>query len=152
MAVKVFKTPYTYGQPIEYLPQSTFDLERGMLVKINSTNVAPGGVVSPLGLSSGPAVFKEAIYISQKTQAGSTTRELNFPVLSVDPGVTYIVDHASSETVISTTDIGITYAVSSSGALVKSSTGNFKILSMTNTSDTVYQKLIGKFVCGSSLE
>lgn len=155
MAVKVYKSPYVYSQPMEYYPASTGQLQLGQLVKIDSTNTSPYRVISPVGLTSCTNTFKVKLYIAMKDQATPTTsqsRDLNFPVLAVDPGVTYVVDHATSETVISTTDIGVNYAVSSSGAATKGSTGNFRILGMYNTSDTAAQKLIGHFVIGSSAE
>jgi len=141
--IKVHSAPFNYGQPIEYFKSSTqqqFALNQ--LVKIGSSGA--GGLEHCAATTRLP----DNAFITLKATTGSSVEMV--PVLRVLPNVQYIVDHCSSETVRSTTDVGLTCAISSSGGAVVASTGAFRINVITNTSDTSAQMVIGNFVFTST--
>jgi hypothetical protein len=144
MAIKVYKTAYVSGSPVEHILQSSSGgvFARGQLVKIGTTGAGALEHLSgttPLALNS---------FITLTATTGSTSTPV--PVLRVDRDTKYIVDHCSSETARSSTDQGLTCAISSSGGAVVASTGAFKIEIITNTSDTSAQKIIGTFMISST--
>ena len=141
MAIKVYQAPFNYAQPLEFIKQSTQqEFPAGKLVKIGSTGA--GGFEHISGTTPIPISVNAFITMSATT----ATSETEYPVLRVLPNVRYVVDHCSSETARSTTDVGLNAAVSSSGGLVVASTGCFLVEAISNTSDTTTQKMIGTFI------
>lgn len=139
--IKVYSAQNVYSQPLEFIKTSTQQsFAINQLVKIGSTGA--GGVENLVGTTGIP--ISVTPYITMSATTGSS--EKLYPMLRVLPDVRYIIDHCTSETVRSTTDIGLNGAVSSSGGLVLASTGCFKVEVITNTSDTSLQKMIGTFV------
>ncbi len=139
MGVKVYKTPYVYGEPIEYMyptSQQTFAIYQ--LAKQGSTGAGK------LDYQDGTSQLRSGAWITMKATTGSS-QEL-IPVLRVQREISYIVDHCSSEAVVGTTAVGYFISVSSSGGAVAATTGGFRVTSIANTSDTTAQKFIGNFL------
>jgi len=139
MGVKVYKTPYVYGEPIEYMyptSQQTFALYQ--LAKQGSTGAGK------LDYQDGTSQLRSGAWITMKATTGSS-QEL-IPVLRVNREITYIVDHCSSEAVVGTSAVGYFCSISSSGGALVGTTGGFRVTALANTSDTSAQKVIGNFL------
>lgn len=134
---RVNNTPVVNGTPIEHLKPSTEALAFGQIVCQGSTM---GGALGTLGTT----VPTKERFIALKATTGAQTLA---PFLRIDATYELIAPVASSETVISTTQIGQQIAFSSSGtALCPATTGYFVISGVFNTSAVTAQYLTGRFV------
>ena len=143
--VKVFKTPYVTGEPIEYMVSSTdAAMPFGGLSKQTSTAVGLGAAAATTYLNIATASY----FVNLTATTGSTAKP--YPIHRIDPSFFYKVDHSTAEAVIGTSALGYVCAVSSSGAATVGTTGSFKITEIYNTSDTSAQYFIGQFVLRNS--
>lgn len=129
-------TPTVSGTPLEYRTPSTEVLAFGEILKQGSTM---GGALGHSD-STTPGIQR---FIAVKATTGATTP---IPVIRLLPGMELIVPAASSETVVSTTQIGNFVAVSSSGtSICCATTGVFVISGVFNTSGASAQYFTGYF-------
>jgi hypothetical protein len=143
--IKVYKSPYVNGEPLEYMVSSTDGvIPIGAMAKQTSTAVGLGSADASTYLYQGSARY----FITMQATTGSTAKE--YCVQPIRPDVLYIVNHASSEAVVGTTVQGYNATVSSSGGCLAGTTGQFKISKVFNTSDTQAQYFLGHFLLKSS--
>jgi len=142
--VKVYKSPYVNGEPLEYVLGSSDSLAANVLVKLTSTG---GGFISNTATTQMDSVLARH-FITMRATTGSTST--TYPVQEVRPEIFYKVDHSTAEAVIGSSALGYLCLVSSSGAATVASTGGFRISAIHNTSDTSAQYFIGQFVFRST--
>lgn len=132
---RVNKAGYVYGQPLEFRTPTTEALP---LYSVGQQGSTAGGNVGLCNTTGIPEfIIMQATTGSQATQ---------IPVLRVLPGVEFIVPCASSETVVSTTNVGNYVAFATSGtAISPDSSGTFAISGVYNTSAANAQFFTGYF-------
>jgi hypothetical protein len=145
MAIKVYKTHFVTGEPIEYIVSSTDGvIPAGGLSQVNGSQ---NGLMAAT-MSSSASLALASYFTNLSATTGSTAKP--YPVSRLDPNFFYKVDHSTAEAVIGTTALNYMCLVSSSGAATVASTGSFKITEIYNTSDTSAQFFIGKFILRNS--
>jgi len=133
---RVNKTQYVSGTPLVYITPTTEVLPLNGLLRQGSTM---GGALGTLGTT----VPTKERFICMRATTGAQTL---IPFLRIDASYELIAPVASSETVISTTQIGQQVAFSSSGTcLCPATTGYFAISGVFNTSGVTAQYLTGRF-------
>jgi hypothetical protein len=143
--VKVFKTPFVTGEPIEYIVSSTdAAMPFGGLSKVTSTANGLGATAATTYLNLAVASY----FVNLAATTGSTAKP--YPVHRIDPSFFYKVDHSTAEAVVGTTALNYMVSVSSSGAATVGTTGQFKITEIYNTSDTSAQYFVGQFLLKTS--
>ena len=131
-----YSTPTVDGTALEHNKPSTEALAFGQIVCRGSTM---GGALGGVGTT----MLTKQKFIAFKATTGA--QDL-IPFLRLSPMQELIAPVASSETVISTTQIGQQIAFSSSGtALCPATTGHFIISGVYNTSAVTAQFLTGYF-------
>jgi hypothetical protein len=143
--VKVFKTPYVTGEPIEYIVSSTDGaMPFGGLSQVNGSQNGLMATAATTYLNIAVASY----FVNLAATTGSTAKP--YPVHRIDPSFFYKVDHSTAEAVVGTTALNYMVSVSSSGAATVGTTGQFKITEIYNTSDTSAQYFVGQFLLKTS--
>lgn len=143
--IKVYKSPFVNGEPIEYMVSSTDGVIPANAMAVQtSTAVGFGSAAASTYLNKAVARY----FLTMKATTGSTT--IAYPVQEIRPDVFYKVDHSTAEAVVGTTVQGYVCTISSSGAATAGTTGSFRIHTVHNTSDTSAQYFIGQFVFRNS--
>jgi len=132
-----YNTPTVDGTRLEHMTPSTDVLAFGQLVCQGSTMGGTLGVV-------GTTMLTKQKFICFRATTGATD---TVPFLRVGLLQELVAPVATSETVISTTQIGQQIAYSSSGTcLCPATTGHFVISGVFNTSAVTGQFLTGHFI------
>lgn len=143
--IKVFRTPYVTGEPIEYKLAGTTATEPvNSLIVLTSTGTGFAGIAATTYLTN----HVNSYFVSLKATTGSTSTP--YPVHRIQPDIFYKVDHSTAESVVGTSARNYLVSVSSSGAVTVGTTGQFKISEIYNTSDTSAQYFIGQFILKNS--
>lgn len=143
--IKVFKTPYVTGEPIEHIVAGTTATENvNSLVVLTSTGNGFAGTAATTYLTN----HTKSYFVTLKATTGSTSTP--YPLHRIQPDIFYKVDHSTAESVVGTSALNYLVSVSSSGAVTVGTTGQFKISAIYNTSDTSAQYFVGTFILKNS--
>lgn len=143
--IKVYKSPYVFGEPVETMLAGTTATEsiNSLAVK-TSTGVGFAGIAASTYLTS----FNNIYVVPLCATTGSTSKA--YPIHKIQPDLYYKVDHSTAEAVVGSSCLGYNVLCSSSGAITVATTGQFQIHAVHNTSDTSAQYFIGKFILKNS--
>lgn len=143
--IKLFKSPYVNGEPLEYMVSSTDGVVpvNAMVVQ-TSTAQGFGSANASTYLNTATARY----FLAMKATTGSTS--IAYPIQPIMPNTFYKVDHSTAEAVVGTSAQGYVCTISSSGAATVGTTGSFRISTVHNTSDTSEQYFIGQFLLRTS--